>query len=237
MLDIHNHILPGIDDGAENLDVSLEMARIASSDGIKTVVATPHVEDAPVPMETIKAKCVVLGNKLASSGIDIELVPGAEVSILGDLTRIRDYTINASRYVLVELPWSQLPDFVENIIFNIVAQGLVPVIAHPERNTVFLRNPLRLKSFLRNGILLQITSGSLIGIFGKTIQKMAENMLREGVVSVVASDAHSAGTRAPLMREAYDISLKLVGKDMAMDLFYHNPMSIISDMPVKTTGR
>jgi len=231
VIDLHCHILPRIDDGARDLKTAFKMASIAVRDGIDTVVATPHILDVPLEMRKLRENVRKLNRLLVSRGIDVTLIPGAEVSpfAFAQINKIEDYTVNGSRYLLVEFPCLNIPEYFEDLLFNLLAKGMVPVLAHPERNSKIIENPSRIKNFLKNNVLIQITSGSITGLLGSKIKKCAEYMLENNLVDVVASDAHSARRRPPVLSEAYGRIKKRFGRDMAVALFYKNPKAIIQD--------
>lgn len=231
MIDIHCHIIPGIDDGARNLKASLKMARIAKDDGITTLVATPHILDVPVSIEKVKKKLDRLSAFFKAKGIDIKMLPGAEVSLFS-FSRLGEpakYTINGSRYILVEFPYINLPDYMDEVLFSLSAKGLIPILAHPERNPQVIDDPELIETFLKNNVLVQITAGSITGDFGEDIEECAEYMLESGLVDIVSSDAHSTRKRPPLLSRAYKKVEEELGDEVAFRLFVENPRSVILD--------
>ena len=167
MVDLHAHILPGFDDGAQSAAEAVEMAYQAEQDGIGTIVATPHIIDpAPADRERILAAVDELQDRLAQGGIRIRLLPGAEIHITSSLVALakqgRLMTLNdTGKYLLLELPLLEIPWFTETTIFGLLTAGITPIIAHPERNHELARRPDLLKRLVERGCLTQISSGSL----------------------------------------------------------------------------
>jgi len=234
VIDLHCHILPRIDDGAIDLKTAFKMAVIAYKDGIDTIVATPHVVDTPINMEKLKKSVKKLTMLINSKDINISILPGAEVSAfaLSQIKDIKSYTINNSRYLLLEFPNINLPEYFDEIIFNLSAQEIVPVLAHPERNPEIINEPSRIEKFLKNNVLIQITAGSITGLFGTKIKKCAEYMLENNLVDIVASDAHSTRRRPPILSHAFKQVEKMLGHKVAQIYFYKNPRAIIEDRSI-----
>jgi len=234
MIDIHCHILPGIDDGALSVEDSVKMARVAASDGIRKVVATPHISDGQCLQETIKEKIHHLNHVLDELGIPVEILPGAEVQYLFDPLKIKACTINNTAYALIEFPFEYLPSTAKEIIFKLIINGLKPIIAHPERNLSIIRNPEMLLHLLDEQVYVQITADSIAGTFGREIEKCATHLLKKGWVDVMASDAHSSGYRCPNLSKGLRRAEKIIGKQNAQRLVKENPEAIISG---KNIGR
>ncbi len=235
MVDIHTHILPGLDDGAKSLAEALEMARIAVADGVSALAATPHVVSGLYdnPPELIREEVDVLNRYLAEEGIPLPILPGAEYRLEPDLPQRLNQgqlvTINdTGRYLLVELPFSLVPDHTEQILYEIQLQGVVPIIAHPERNPGLIRNPERLFRLVQRGVLAQVTTSSIQGRFGKTVKRTALNMLETGTAQVVASDAHSTRGRSPATAAAAQEIEARGGAEFAQTVLSINPRRIIA---------
>jgi len=227
MIDIHCHILPGMDDGAGDLAESLAMAETASRDGIKVIVATPHVTDRVPSVEVVEAAVSELNAAIAACGLDLTVIKGADVSALLAPSYCRDYAIGSSSYVLIEFPRTHIPRNAKDILFRMQAEGLRPIITHPERNPSVMREPELLEEMLVSGPLAQITAGSLTGEFGPDCRECAEYLLRRGMVSFIASDAHSNTRRRPVLSEALKIAGKIVGMEAARMLVSSNPETIV----------
>ncbi len=209
MIDIHNHIIWDVDDGAKTIEDSIDMAKIALEDGIKRIVATPHfMEDSyHADKDKIIEKIKILNNTLKEQNIDVEVLKGNEAFITVDIVeKIENkdiLTINDSKYILVEFPLMNIPQNSERIINNIMKRGYRPIIAHPERINSVVNNPSILIPFIEMGCITQITSGSLLGLFGEKIKKTSEEMVRRNMVYVISSDAHNTRSRKPKISRAY----------------------------------
>lgn len=221
MIDLHSHILPGVDDGAQTLEDSLEMARKAISQGITHLMCTPHHNNGKYnnPADKIIREVANLQGELDKRGLDLTLLEGQEVRLTEFLlTAIqRDeilFTDLDNTYLLIEFPTNEVPIYAEQIFYQLLNRGQVPVIVHPERNAVFREEPNRLVSFLEMGTLTQLTAPSIVGIFGSDIQQTARVMLEHNMLYMVASDAHNLRHRTFLMKEAYKEIEKIGGKEM-----------------------
>ena len=221
MIDLHSHILPGVDDGAQTLEDSLEMARKAISQGITHLMCTPHHNNGKYnnPADKIIREVANLQGELDKRGLDLTLLEGQEVrSTEFLLTAIqRDeilFTDLDNTYLLIEFPTNEVPIYAEQVFYQLLNRGQVPVIVHPERNAVFREEPNRLVSFLEMGTLTQLTAPSIVGIFGSDIQQTARQMLEHNMLYMVASDAHNLRHRTFLMKEAYKEIEKIGGKEM-----------------------
>lgn len=234
MIDLHTHILPGLDDGSKNLAESLSMAQVASDDGIHTIVATPHVLQGVFDNDKNKILLAVtqLNQTLQEQNIAVHILPGAEYYLEADiplkLSQGELLTINNNgRYLLVELPSAFIPEYTAQVLYEIQLQGVTPIIAHPERNAGFSRRPDILQEMISRGVLAQVTSASITGLFGKKVKRTAFSFLRRGLVHLVSSDAHSSRGRAPLLSQAQKEIEKHHGSHIAQLLVIQNPGSII----------
>ena len=221
MIDLHSHILPGVDDGAQTLEDSLEMARKAISQGITHLMCTPHHNNGKYnnPAEKVIQGVADLQKELDQRGLELTLLEGQEVRLTEFLLSAikRDeilFTDLDNTYLLIEFPTNEIPIYAEQMFYHLLNQGHVPVIVHPERNAVFREEPNRLVSFLEMGTLTQLTAPSIVGIFGSEIQQTAELMLEHNMLYMVASDAHNLRHRTFLMKEAYEKIEKIGGKEM-----------------------
>lgn len=221
MIDLHSHILPGVDDGAQTLEDSLEMAKKAISQGITHLMCTPHHNNGKYnnPADQIIRDVAALQNELDQRGLDLTLLEGQEVRLTELLlTAIKReeilFTDLDNTYLLIEFPTNEIPIYAEQMFYRLLNQGHVPVIVHPERNAVFREEPNRLVSFLEMGTLTQLTAPSIVGIFGSEIQKTARLMLEHQMLYMVASDAHNLRHRTFLMKEAYEEIEKIGGREM-----------------------
>jgi protein-tyrosine phosphatase len=207
--DLHCHLLPGIDDGAKDLEQSLAMARIAVEDGIRTVVVTPHHLNGVYanPASEVLDAVASLREALLAEGIPLKILPGTELHLVPELPEElsagRALTVaNQKKAVLVELPVHTVPYGAEHLLEQLLAMGLQPIIAHPERNSQLRANPDMLEEWVGIGCLGQITAQSCTGQFGPQVQESAREMIHQGLIHVVASDAHRDRRRIPKLSEA-----------------------------------
>jgi protein-tyrosine phosphatase len=240
-IDIHTHILPGLDDGAQTIDDSLQMAQVAFNDGTTILVATPHVRTGTFDnrKDDILIAAADLNKELTAKGINLLVLPGAEYSLEPNLAkRLADGELltinNMGRHLMIELPSLLIPDNTENILYEIQLQGVTPIIAHPERNYALSRNPGLLQSYVKRGILAQVTSTSITGWFGREVRKTALKFIGLGLVQCVASDGHAATGRAPVLAQAYKEIRHKWGQTCAQALAYDNPCRIINGETVET---
>ncbi len=227
VIDIHCHILAGFDDGASNMDMSVLMAQLAASDGIQTIVATPHIRDGSLKPEIIEEAVHSLNACLKQLNIPVTILPGAEVSVSLDPEFMTDYTINNTPYILIEIPHTHLQDHFKEMIFQLKIKGYRPVIAHPERHPNIIKQPELLVDLHDSDIGVQITADSLTGRFGKDIQRCAEYLLYKNAVDMIASDAHSSADRLPGLSKCLKIAAGIIGMEKAMSLVTTNPEAMI----------
>ena len=238
MIDLHCHMLPGIDDGARDLSVSLDMARMAVADGISVTACTPHIL-AGLYENTgaqIRQHVAQLQDALDQEGIPLQLVTGADVHMVPDLAAGlqagRLLSLNDTRYVLVEPPHHVAPVRLEDFFFNLLVAGYVPVLTHPERLSWIEVQYPAVRRMAQAGVWMQITAGSLAGNFGRTALKWANRMLDEGCVHILATDAHDPKARTPILSKGRDLAAKRVGAEEAHRLVEIRPLAILrNDLP------
>ena len=210
MIDIHSHILWGIDDGAATLDDSIAIAKEAAKNGTKSIIATPHFIEgsymAPVPI--IKEKVARLNREIVERGLDLKIFTGQEIYLSADtgqkLEEGRLLTLAQSRYALVEFPMMAIPDYAERALYDLMRRGYLPIIAHPERISSVGQDLTRLISLIDRGCLLQINSTSIEGGFGKKIQEIAHALADSKMIHFIASDSHDTNSRGPALTGAFD---------------------------------
>ncbi|MEH6840645.1 CpsB/CapC family capsule biosynthesis tyrosine phosphatase [Priestia megaterium] len=233
MIDLHCHILPGIDDGSLNEEISLKMARKAVSEGIHTIVATPHHQNGRYLNEKkdIVQYVQKLNGLLKQKKVPLAILPGQEIRLYGEI--LEDYqaekilTLNdTGKYLFIEFPSSQVPHYTEQLLFDIQSKGLIPIIVHPERNSRLLQEPDLLYKFITNGALAQITAGSVTGRFGKKIKKFSQQLLQANLVHFVSSDAHDLEGRSFYMREALEVIQREHGQNTVYS-FLENAQYVI----------
>ncbi len=234
MIDLHCHILPHIDDGAQSLEESLEMCRLAANDGIKTIVATPHQQDGVFNNNaaSILQQIETLQKALKDTDISLEILPGADVHIdvstTENILNKKVMTINDNgRYFLLEFPAHSIPPNIDRIIFDLLLKNIVPILTHPERIGEVQENPNRIYDLLSSGVLSQITAMSLTGGFGRRAQKCAKLLLKHHLAHIIASDAHSATSRPPILSEGIRVASRIVGKEQAINMVTTIPQQII----------
>ncbi|MBS0213856.1 MAG: capsular biosynthesis protein [Proteobacteria bacterium] len=237
MIDLHCHMLPGIDDGAPDRAVAVAMARCAANDGITHVACTPHIYPGLYDncRDGILRHIEAFRAVLAEEGIDLQLVVGADTHLTPDLLRdIRAGlipTLNDTRYLLFEPPHHVAPPRLEESVFNLLVAGIVPVVTHPERLSWIESNYETFERLVDAGALMQITAGSVTGRFGGRPKYWAERMLEDGMVHLLATDAHHVDKRPPLMREARDAAAAIVGDEEATHLVLTRPRMILENRP------
>lgn len=229
MFDIHYHLLFDVDDGPKTIEESLALAEASLSEGVTHIVATPHANERfSFSPQVNRQRLAMLEERLAlrltlGLGCDFHLSYENIDDLRVDRTK---YTINGSRYLLVEFPDFGIPISISDTFYEMFLAGIVPIITHPERNPTILAHPHRLADWLRGGCLVQITAGSLLGQFGRKPEKMAHELVRKNWVHFVASDAHSVKWRSPAMRGAYDLLKSGFGKETADRLCIGNPRAV-----------
>ncbi|MDH4412414.1 MAG: capsular biosynthesis protein [Rhizobium sp.] len=235
MIDLHSHILFGLDDGAGELDISIEMARIAVADGITHMACTPHVQEGIYPNDTrtIRPVLETLQQALLQHDIPLKLMCGAEAHLAWDLPEKllsgEVPTVNDTRYLLLELPHLIVPQRLYEFVLRLKDAGFVPIIAHPERLAWIERRTDLLHEISVLGCPLQITADSLLGRFGAVAQEQANRLIETGLHLLVASDAHSPRSRAPRMSSAMKLVSSRWGEMAARRLFIEVPQMILAD--------
>ena len=229
MIDIHHHLLFGLDDGPTDIETSLAMIDMAAGDGITHIVCTPHAnarwafnpEVNRQKLDEITSR--MKGNVTLGLGCDFHL----SYDNIEDALKNRDkYTINGKQYLLVEFADLMIPTSLNDSFYEMSVAGIQPVITHPERNFTIQKHPERMKDWLRGGCLVQVTAASLTGRFGKTAQAMAMQFLERDWVHFLASDAHNVQSRPPILREAYELVAKHFGPETAERLCVENPRAV-----------
>ncbi|MDH4610284.1 CpsB/CapC family capsule biosynthesis tyrosine phosphatase [Pseudomonas sp. BN102] len=235
MIDMHNHLLPGIDDGAPDLETSLALARMAVQDGITHLVCTPHIhpgryDNTSVSIQRARAPFEAA---LKEQGIPLRVAAAAEVRFGMELMAgVCEGTIpflgkwQGKKVLLLEFPHGEIPFCAERLISWLLQRNILPMIAHPERNKELMRTPSRLKPLLELGCLLQVTAASVAGRFGHAAEVLAHALLEQGVVTILASDSHNLQHRPPLLSEGMQHAARIVGDRKAESLVLHTPWEI-----------
>jgi len=234
MIDLHIHILPGMDDGPADLEETLEMCRLCVEDGIRILAATPHMirEVYDNGREEILAAVAALRETLAKQGTDLDVRPGADVRLDYDLVDRLDrgelVTLNdGGRFLLLEFPDTLHGRDTARTVAALKQRGITPILSHPERNPYFLENPEALYDLVHSDVLLQVTARSLMGGFGRDVQRFAERLLERRLVHLLASDAHAPDARRPGLRDAARRAGERMGDEEARRLVEGNPALIL----------
>jgi len=239
MIDLHVHILPGLDDGPERMDDAVRMGRIAVEAGTSIIAATPHMFDGQynVSAEQVREGVCALQNELDRQGIPLRVLPGGDVHGQVDLAdHLRAGEVmtlaDAGKYLLVELSSQVVPPHTANMLFALQMSGVTPIITHPERNLEIQRAPDLLLPFLASGNLVQVTAASLTGNFGPDAEHCAKELIIRRMAHLVASDAHLPRGRPPGLRRARSVVEDLLDRDIAATLFDKHPQSILAGQPI-----
>ena len=236
MIDLHCHYLPGVDDGAQDLASALALIRAATANGISASVLTPHLYPGrwDNTLSRVADKFREFKRAVADAGLTMQLYLGAEVHLLPESLALLASDellylggVNGKKVLLLEMPDGQIPVGALSAVKVLVARGVVPMIAHPERNKDVIRNPRKIEPFLQEGCMLQLTAASVCGLFGASANQTATKLLDAGWVTVVATDAHNLAHRPPILAEARAELARRYGSEAAMQLTLGNPAAII----------
>jgi protein-tyrosine phosphatase len=242
MIDIHCHLLPGLDDGPDDMGETLGMCRLAQSDGIKTLVATPHCRNGVYHNQekTILPVVKQVQEVIRQAEIPIQILPGADLHIHPEaLSFLKENPklLLGDRYYLLELPAQSIPPYTREFIFKSLLAGYFPILTHPERNSQVQSRHKLLEEWVEAGVLIQITAMSLTGEFGGQVRKCALSLIRSGLVHVLASDAHSSRRRPPVLSKAREVLETIVGPEKARTLVKDIPEKILKGESVETNPR
>lgn len=238
MIDIHHHLLFGLDDGSKDIETSIAMAEMAAAEGITHIVCTPHANfhytfDPAVNREKLEQLRARLGGMVTLGlGCDFHL---SYENIDDALKNPMKYTINQKRYLLVEFADLAIPQQMIEVFYQFLLAGIQPIITHPERNLTIQKSPQRLDEWIERGCYVQVTASSLTGRFGRAASSLAATLLEEDKVHFLATDAHNLQSRAPRMKEAFDLVAKHYGRDRAERLCVSNPRAAFfgEDLPAR----
>ncbi len=257
MIDLHCHILPGVDDGPESMEESLAMCRLSFGDGVRTVLATPHtlngvyqndrstilakvrelnkaISECRIP-EPFSSSTVQFKNpmtQLPNNPMTLNILPGADVHFSPELPQQieegKALTIgDRKRYLLLEFPVQGIPRGTEEILFQLMVRGITPIVSHPERNLEIAHKPQRYLEMMRMGCLGQVTAMSLTGEFGEEVKRVADKLLKGRLVHIIASDAHSPNSRPPLLSSAVQAAARIVGEAEARKMVTQYPQAVL----------
>lgn len=237
MIDLHCHMLPGIDDGAKTMEEAIDMAKYAVAQGIHRCVMTPHIQPGCYDNdnENIRSVYELFKDQLAEHGIPLEIGMAAEVRVCAELPLMIGRNKipflgqwDDKQVILLEFPHDHIPVGAEKLVQWLLARNIVPLIAHPERNQAIIRQPDKILPFVSMGCLLQITASSVSGLFGAASQKCALQLIQDNHVTVLASDAHNLHKRQPTMVQAVEILKSLIGEERTFELVTANPAKIVA---------
>ncbi|WP_077623345.1 tyrosine-protein phosphatase [Sediminibacillus massiliensis] len=243
MIDIHCHILPGVDDGAKTLEDSLDMANEAVSQGIHTIIATPHHLNGKYDnyKQEIIEQVDLLNDRIQAENIPLTILPGQETRINGEMINLLEegdlLPLNqTSGYLFVELPSNHVPRYTKQLLFDLQVQGYKPIIVHPERNKELIQSPDQLYEFVNNGTLTQITAASVVGKFGKEIRKFSHQLIESNLTHFISSDAHNTTTRGFCMQDAMNEIQTSYGYSMTYFLMENAQLllegeTVVGDVP------
>lgn len=218
MIEMHTHILPGMDDGARSKEEALEMAVQASEQGIEHIIATPHHGNGvfEAPREVVLRHVEEMNEFISKHGVQVTIHTGQEIRVNSELINEWEHnkllTLANSKYILLELPHNHVPNYFMELLFEFTIRGLVPVIAHPERNKEVVETPDLVEEWIGQGALCQLTAHSLTGQFSRKIQKLSVHLLKRRLIHFVSSDAHNCHTRSFALREAYRLTERAIGR-------------------------
>ena len=233
MIDLHSHILPQVDDGARSIEEALEMARIAMEDGIEQMVCTPHMFNGlsrnPEPPEVLD-RVGKLQDAIGNQGLRV--LPGNEVHFSHEiLEKVRAdgvTKLNRLNYILVEFPTLTVPAGASELFNELIADGVRPILVHPERNAQLQTRRAMVADFVQQGVYIQVTAMSVTGEFGSAARNCAESLLRHNCVHFLATDTHRADRRPPVLSRGRDAAADIIGADKARKLVVDNPLAVVT---------
>jgi protein-tyrosine phosphatase len=243
-VDIHSHVLYGLDDGAKTREQSMEMLALAARSGTTDIVATPHANG----QYAFRPRLIEERIAELSAETSVRIHPGCDFHLQFDniedaLAHPEKYTINHKGYLLVEFPDLSIFTDADAVLMRLLAGGMVPIITHPARNRELQRRLDALASWVEQGSYVQVTAGSYLGVFGKAAKACANELMHRGLTHFVASDAHDVKARTPSLREAYTLLADTWGEDLIRPLFVENPGAVLAgdaidfELPARTGKR
>jgi protein-tyrosine phosphatase len=236
-IDTHSHIIPFVDDGADNWETALELIKQGEKQGIIAALATPHIlseNDYRFENQIIE-RFEELKQKVAERKLKMKLYLGCEIYAQPDMTIKHKISTpnNNGKYFLVEFPMNSIPRFASQSFFDFILNGFIPVIAHPERNLGFITNPNMAFEFVQRGALMQINAGSILGKHGEKAKNLAFKLIEYNLAHIVGSDCHDPNRRSMSLAESYGVVSRNWDEDTAKMLFYNNPKKFIDGTPIE----
>ncbi len=242
-IDIHSHILPGLDDGAKTMEASLEMARAAARGGVKDIIATPHVdlESSVATLEKLPYLLEEINRAMRQQGLEVQVHPGTEMRMNTALLRLEEtptgiYTLtlnHGGKYILIDLPLLDIPLCTEEVFFRLQLAGLTPILAHPERNRALYRQPEFILQIFQRGVKIQVNAGSLIGYYGRKTKRLGWHILESNLVHLVASDAHRPLNHGLDFHYIYQNISERTSVEQARLLLMNNPQAVLAGEPLE----
>ena len=234
MVDIHCHILPGVDDGAASMEESLAMVRLAAESGVRRIVATPHFpgeEESMQMLPLVLSRFKALRHEVKKRNLPVSVYPGVEILCTPQTPNLARQgklpTIGNSRYILTEFYFDETLEYMELMLDQLARWGYRPVVAHPERYEAVQKRPLVMQRWFGKGYILQLNKGSILGAFGTRAENAANDLLKRGLAHVIASDAHSYRVRTPWLQDIRKVLTQEISEDCARLLLRDNPNRII----------
>ena len=234
-IDLHSHILPGLDDGSKNMDQTLKMLEIAYSEGIRTIIATPHYQDGILDNNLMKVEASIseLKEHITDKFPDLKLLVGSEIYFSHDVISLLSDnlipTLSGSRYILVEFSPMAESRYMEDGLQRLILEGYLPILAHAERYDAIRTQIGLIAEWISMGIYIQVNAMSIEGAFGKNHEKLSKKLLKKHWVHFVATDCHSDRTRAPRIRDVACFIAKKYGEEYKNEIFFNNPMKVIDN--------
>lgn len=239
LVDLHNHVLPGVDDGPSTELEAILLIQNAVKNGVTHIVTTPHHRNGRYiqDVKEIKNSINILNSLVKEREIPVTILPGMEVHLHGEFMEELESEIltlaDSQKYVLIELPTQLIPQFTDSIFYELQLKGYIPVIAHAEKNVEIRRHPKKLVELVNKGALVQVTAGSVTGANGKDLQKFALKLCQHQIVHFIASDAHTIHKRPFLIQEAYHVIQQKLGKEF-VEYLQRNAIEVINGVEFET---
>lgn len=237
MIDVHHHILPGFGKGASSMEEAVLMAQLAEQEGITTIIATPiHNPNQPVSKEMIMEKTHALNTRLKTEGVAVTIIPAQHVPLYsellddheaGNLLCVNDNT----DYLFLDFPQQEVPLYTEHFIYELQQRYVTPIIVHPEANPAFLKDPERLYDLVRQGLLVQISSQSLLGQRGKQVKDYAEKLIESNQAHFIGSDTHKPDRKGVGLKASYHHVRKVFGRTVS-EAFQENAQALIDGQAI-----
>lgn len=230
MIDVHSHVVFGVDDGPSTMEESLRMISEAEELGVKVIIATPHYQEKLFDTDRVISNYQELVYRAGCYDVSIRL--GREVllshSMISDIKNMKSLTLDNSKYLLFEFPFNAVPIYAQEAVYRLQLENITPVIAHPERCKNFLYNMETFKGFIKAGCLVQLDAASVIGIYGRAVREFAKRLIKMDMVDFVASDAHNTEAYSDWFRKAYMTVIQWAGKETADRMFFTNAEAIVN---------